>query len=140
MAQRDTFAPEGFPSSTRITDQMTTPPDPALRALLRRADPSSELPPITSDAFLAGVHARIRAADTALLRAPRSLAQQLFPLAAALAVIASLGAGSAVAYAREKDARAETFATAYARSIDPWQMRAAEGSTPAGLASPHRHP
>lgn len=134
---------EGFPPSARITDQMTTPPDPALRALLRRADLSPGLPPLPPDAFVASVHARIRAADTAPLRAASrlgGLGRQLFPLAAAFAVIASLGAGSAVAYARERDARAETFAAAYARSIDPWQMHAAEASADPGQAAPHRHP
>lgn len=104
---------------------MTTPPDTALRALLRRADPAAGLAAPGPEAFAAAVHARIEAADTAPLRAPgglRGFARQLFPLAAALAVIASLGAGSAAAYARGRDARAETFAAAYARSIDPWQM------------------
>ncbi len=104
---------------------MTTPPDPALRALLRRADPAADLPALPAPDFAAGVHARIRAGDTAPLRAARRLGRQLLPLAAALAVLASIGAGSAVAYARERDARADSFATAYARSIDPWQKHAA---------------
>lgn len=115
---------------------MTTPPDPALRALLRRADAAADLPAVSADVFAAGVRSRIRAADTALLRAPGNLARHLYPLAAALAVLASIGAGSAVAYARERDARAEVFASAYARSIDPWQMHGA----PAADTADHHHP
>lgn len=115
---------------------MTTPPDPALRALLRRGDPAADLPAVPADAFAAGVHVRIREADTAVLRASGRLARQLFPLAAALAVIASIGAGSAVAYARERGECAEVFASAYARSIDPWQMHGAPAADTAG----HRHP
>lgn len=107
---------------------MTTPPDPALRALLRRADPAADLPALSAAEFSAGVHARIRAVDTAPLRAAGGLARQLFPLAAALAVLASVGAGSAVAYAREREVRAETFAAAYARNIDPWQKHAPAAS------------
>jgi len=100
---------------------MTTPSDPSLRALLRRADPAADLAPVSDEAFAGAVHARILSADTASLRSVGALARQLFPLAAALAILASIGAGSAVAYARERDARAETFASAYARNIDPWQ-------------------
>jgi hypothetical protein len=120
---------------------MTTPPDPALRALLHRADPAAGLPSLAPDTFAAGVHARIRSADTAPLRTPGALGglgRRLFPLAAALAVLASLGAGSAVAYARERDARAETFAAAYARSIDPWQMRAEAGPDAGHSGHSHR--
>lgn len=116
---------------------MTTPPDHALRALLRRADPAADLPALSAGDFSAGVHARIRAADTAPLRATRGLARQLFPLAAALAVLASIGAGSAVAYARERDARAETFAAAYARNIDPWLKHGDPASESSGA---HHHP
>jgi hypothetical protein len=146
---------------------MPTPPDPALRALLRRADPASD--PAASDvsaaAFAADVHARLRTLDCGTLVPPltarpgaprlrflaparlpaRALARQLLPLAAALAVLASLGTGSAVAYARERDARTDTFATAYARSIDPWQMHAAVPATapasattaPTSASDPH---
>ena len=117
---------------------MTTPPDSELRALLRRADAAADLPPVSAAAFSAGVHARISAADTAPLRASRGFARQLFPLAAALALVAAAGVGSGVAYARERDARAETFAAAYVRNIDPWQKHAASGAE--GGAAAHNHP
>jgi hypothetical protein len=109
---------------------MNTPPDPALRALLRRADPAADhTMPAPAD-FASAVHARIAASGdplpfpSSLLRVS-GLGRQLFPLAAALALLASLGAGSAAAYARERETRSEFFAAAYARSIDPWQMHAA---------------
>ena len=118
---------------------MITPTDPALSALLRRADPAADASSISAADFAAGVHARIRSADTAPLRASAGgLARQLFPLAAAFAVLASLGAGSAVAYARERDARTETFASAYARRVDPWQMHNADSA--GAPSSGHRHP
>ena len=100
---------------------MRPPPD-SLSALLRRADPAAGAAPQEPAAFAAAVHGRIRAADLAPLAAARAFGRQLLPLAAALALLASVGAGSALAYARERDARAEAFATAYVRSIDPWQM------------------
>ena len=121
---------------------MTTPHDPALRALLRRADPAADMTALPAGDFSAGVHRRIRAEDTAALRAADGFGRQLFPLAAALAMLASIGAGSAVAYARERDAHAETFAAAYARNIDPWQKHGApESRTPdADTHAAHRHP
>jgi len=116
---------------------MTTPPDPALRALLRRADPAADLPALPADDFAAGVHARILASEASRPRALAGFARQLFPLAAALAVLASIGAGSAVAYAREREARADSFATAYARNIDPWQKHAA-ATSPSDAHAAHR--
>lgn len=115
---------------------MTTPHDPELRALLRRADAAADLSPVSAADFAAGVHARLQA-DThtqAALRASRGFASQLFPLAAALALAAALGVGSAVAYARERDARSETFAAAYVRNIDPWQKHASLGAEHAHAA------
>jgi hypothetical protein len=117
---------------------MTTPPDPALRALLRRADAAADLSPVSTADFAAGVHARLRSGHTAPLRASQGFARQLFPLAAALALAAALGAGSAVAYARERDARSETFAAAYVRNIDPWQKHASSGAE--NGSDSHRHP
>ena len=110
---------------------MTTPPD-ALSALLRRADPAAGAARADPPAFAAAVHARIRAADLAPLSATRSFGRRLLPLAAALAFLASVGGGSALAFARGRGARAEIFATAYVRSIDPWQMH--------GPGSDHVHP
>ena len=110
---------------------MIPPPD-SLSALLRRADPAAGMAPPDPAAFAAAVHARIGASDLAPLSAPRAFGRQLLPLAAALAFLASVGAGSALAYAREHDTRTKVFATAYARSIDPWQMH--------GPASEHLHP
>jgi hypothetical protein len=117
---------------------MTTPPDPELRALLRRADAAADLSPVSAADFAAGVHARLQADTHAPLRASRGFASQLFPLAAALALAAALGAGSALAYARERDARTETFAAAYVRNIDPWQKHASLGA--ANTSAAHRHP
>jgi hypothetical protein len=108
---------------------MTTPPAPDLRALLRRADPVADLPPLDPAAFAAGVRSRLAApAPLARPAAPSwserlaALPRQLFPLAAALAVLASLGAGSALAYAKHQRERTEVFADAYALSVDPWLM------------------
>jgi len=59
------------------------------------------------------------------------------PLAAALTLLASLAAGTTVAYARENSLRTETFAAAYALSIDPWRMHGPDAApVPAG----HLHP
>ncbi len=125
-------------------------PDPALRALLRRADPADGLTSPPPAAFAAAVHARIRS-ETGLARpAPgidsvsvthvpraRALARQLLPLAAALALLASLGAGSAFAYAKHERERSERYVSAFARSIDPWLMHADRSTSPATPA--HRH-
>lgn len=121
---------------------MNPPPDhdPALRALLRRADPADGLASPPPAAFAAAVHARIASADTAAVRAVRARAfpRQLLPLAAALALLASLGAGSAAAYAAHQRERTDRYASALARSIDPWLMHADLDAAPAPRAS-HRH-
>jgi hypothetical protein len=117
---------------------MISPPDhdPALRTLLRRADPAQGLASPPPADFAAAVHARLADGDTAVARAlrARALPRQLLPLAAALALLASLGAGSAVAYASHQRERTERYAAAFARSIDPWLMHADRASAPA-----HRH-
>jgi hypothetical protein len=99
-----------------------------LSALLRRADPASALASADPAAFAASVRARIRTADTAPTRAsatfPSAFARQLFPLAAALALLASLAAGGSLAYAAHQRDRVAFFADAYARSIDPVLMHA----------------
>lgn len=108
---------------------MPTPsaPDP-LSALLRRADPASTLPAADHADFAAAVHRRIRTADTASApdptAFPSAFARQLFPLAAALALLASLAAGGSLAYAAHQRDRVAFFADAYARSIDPVLMHA----------------
>lgn len=120
---------------------MTTPPDTALRDLLRRADPADDLAVSSSDdaaAFAVAVHARIRAADTAVLSSPVArLASQLYPLAAALALLASLGAGATAAYAQHQRARGEVIAAAYARGIDPWLMHTSGAHAPSTAGSAH---
>lgn len=104
---------------------MKTPFDPELGALLRRADPADGAPPLSPERFAAQVRARIQAAEQAGSHGHGGWARQLLPLAAALAVMASLGAGALAAHHRQDRARTELFAAAYARSIDPWLMHAA---------------
>lgn len=100
-----------------------------LSVLLRRADPAGEaVGPAPAD-FAVAVHARIRSADTARRSFRSILARLPYPLAAALALAASLGAGSSLALARDRGARTETFAAAYARSIDPLRMHPAGAET-----------
>lgn len=102
---------------------MPTPPD-NLSALLRRGDPAAGEPLHDPADFAGSVRARIRVTEAAPVRRVSILARLPFPLAAALALIASLGAGSSLALARERAARADTFAAAYVRGIDPLQMHA----------------
>jgi hypothetical protein len=104
------------------------PSDSSLSAVLRRSDPASDAADATSADFAAGVRARIRAAEAAHSRPLSIFARLPYPLAAALALLASLGAGTSLAVARERSARAETFAAAYVRSIDPLQMHPAADS------------
>jgi hypothetical protein len=116
---------------------MTDSPEPLSR-LLRRADPGAAASAsIPTESFVAAVHARLRAETLAPSLWQRFFARQALPLAASLTVLASLAAGGTVAYAREQRARTEASASAYARSIDPWQLRDA----PASPAAPaHHHP
>jgi hypothetical protein len=102
---------------------MPAPSDP-LSDLLRRSDPGAGAPPHAAAAFAAAVHARIQSADTTAPLRRSALARQLFPLAAALAVVASLAAGGSLAYAGAQRDRVEAKADAFARSIDPWLMHA----------------
>jgi hypothetical protein len=105
-----------------------------LPSLLHRADPAAGSLPPDAPAFAAAVHARIQSADTLSPLRRFGLASQLFPLAAALAVVASLAAGGSLAYAGAQRDRVESKASSYARSIDPWLMHAA------GVHSGHDHP
>jgi hypothetical protein len=119
-------------------------PAPAdnLSALLRRADPAAGAPSpaLSADAFAAAVHARIQSADTASARLRRSgFASQLFPLAAALAIIASLAAGGSLAYAGAQRAQTEIHASAYARTIDPWLMHADRSAASPSNHAAHAH-
>jgi hypothetical protein len=79
---------------------------------------------LNASAFVDGVRARIASHATADSWPERvaSLHRLLLPLAAALALLASLGAGSAFAFAQHKRERTEFFADAYAVSVDPWLM------------------
>lgn len=121
---------------------MNAPSEPLSR-LLRRADPAAasyaSIPP---ESFVAAVHTRLRAEPVATSLWQRFLARQALPLAASLTVIASLAVGGSVAYAREQRERTEAYASAYARSIDPWQLHGAGASlvTPVPSATVHHHP
>ena len=114
-------------------------PDALLSALLRRADPAAAAPPPDSAFFAAAVHARIQSADTAASPRRPGLASQLFPLAAALAIVASLATGGSLAYAGAQRARTETHAAAYARTIDPWLMHADRSAASAPVHDAHAH-
>jgi hypothetical protein len=112
-------------------------PDPALRALLRRADPAGPLPDADAT-FLAAVHARLRAAPgppPTLRTWAAALARELNPLAAALALLAALGLGGSLAYAEHQRDRTARYADAYARSVDPWLMHLHSAGDPP--ATPH---
>ncbi len=116
-------------------------PADSLSDLLRRADPGAGALSPALSAFAAAVHARIQSADTATTPLRRAgLASQLFPLAAALAIVASLAAGGSLAYAGAQRDRVESKASAFARSIDPWLMHADRGAPPASGSHAHVHP
>lgn len=102
---------------------MRPSPD-SLSSLLRRADPAAGASATDPAAFAAAVHTRIHAADTGPLFALRSFGRSLLPLAAALALLAALAAGSSVAYAQHQRKASELYATAYAKSVDPFLMHA----------------
>lgn len=112
------------------------PTSDPLSALLRRADPAAGVGETAPAAFAAAVRSRIHAAEAAPTRPASIVARLPYPLAAALALVASLGAGSTLAYARERSARADTFAAAYVRSIDPLQMHPADAAPATGHAHP----
>lgn len=99
-----------------------------LSDLLRRADPAA--PGISAPAaFAAAVHARIQSADTEASLRPRGLARHLLPLAAALAMLASVLAGGSAALAAHRRENTEHFAAAYARSVDPVLMHASHSAS-----------
>jgi hypothetical protein len=79
------------------------------------------------------VWARIRAADHAPARRPFAfLHRHALPLAASVAVILSILAGSGSAFALNHTRTTQRMAAAYVRSIDPVQMTA--------TSAPHVHP
>lgn len=100
-----------------------------LSDLLRRADPAAQGTAPDSAAFAASVRARIQSADTEARLRPRGLARHLLPLAAALAVLASVLAGSSAALAAHRRDNTEHFASAYARSVDPVLMHASHSAS-----------
>jgi hypothetical protein len=107
------------------------PPIDPLTALLRRADPAAGTADPAPGDFAAAVHRRIQQGDTASIFVGHARQiRLLYPLAAALALIASLGLGSGLAYSRARESRAATFAAAYVRSIDPWTMHSGHWSPP----------
>lgn len=121
---------------------MTAAPEPLSR-LLRRADPAAESPaPLAPAAFVASVHARLRDEPAAPSLWHRIFARQALPLAAAFTILAALAVGSTVAYARAQRARTEVLASAYARSIDPWQLHGATVALASSVsaAPAHHHP
>lgn len=104
---------------------MSPSPDPALSALLRRADPAVSLSPLPPADFAAAVRRRIRAAPppaaSLSLFVRLGLARELLPFAAVLALVGAL-AGGGLAYAGRRADASALHAAAYARSIDPWLM------------------
>jgi len=89
--------------------------------------------PAPAPDFRDQVWARIRAPETVtpanVLRFPSAL-----PLAASLAILASIAAGTGTAFALNRTLATERMAVAYVRSIDPVQM------TAGGDHASHNHP
>lgn len=103
-----------------------TPRDPlssALRAWRHKPGPAPD--------FRARVWTRIRSADTARTASVFPFPQAL-PLAASLAILASVAAGTGTAFALNRTLSTERMAVAYVRTIDPVQLSAA------GTHSPHQ--
>jgi len=104
---------------------MSPPTDPALSALLRRADLAVSLSPLPPADFASAVHRRLRAAPppaaSRSLLVRLGLARELLPFAAVLALVGAL-AGGGLAYAGQRANATAVNAAAYARSIDPWLM------------------
>jgi hypothetical protein len=100
---------------------MQTLPDPALSALLRRADPIGPLKPLAPENFAAAVHRRLRSESSTSWWTRLGLARELLPFAAALTLVSAL-AGGGLAYADQRAHTTTVHAAAYAQSIDPWLM------------------
>jgi hypothetical protein len=93
--------------------------------------------PAPAPAFNHEVWARIRSVETRTARRYAALIpfHAALPLAASLAILLSVAAGTAGAFALNRTIRTDRMAVAYVRSIDPIQMTALNGAH-AG----HTHP
>lgn len=89
--------------------------------------------PAPSPDFNNQVWARIQSADTAAARQPFAFLhfRHALPLAASVAVLLSIAAGSGSAFALNHTRTTQRMAAAYVRSIDPVQMTA--------TSAPHSH-
>ena len=127
---------EGFSFAERITlmPHSNDAHDPALSALLRRADPAGSLAPRDAAEFAAAVHRRIRTPEAKDSLRPVSargtFGPEWLPFAAVLALMGAFATGGILAYAGQRDSRSAYQAAAYARSVDPWLMHgpAADGA------------
>lgn len=89
--------------------------------------------PAPAPDFGKAVWARIRSAETAPARTASIFPfPSVLPLAASLAILASIAAGTGTAFALNRTLSTERMAVAYVRTIDPVQMTAADAS--------HNHP
>lgn len=104
--------------------------------------------PAPAPDFNASVWSRIHAAETAGATSPAVSLFNLFrlpfaapfPLAAGLAILLSLAAGTGGAFALNRTVTAERMAAAYVRSIDPVQMTVLEGPHHDHVHPAHSHP
>lgn len=81
--------------------------------------------PVPAPDFQERVWTRIRSADTARTASVFHFPQAL-PLAASLAILASVAAGTGTAFALNRTLSTERMAVAYVRTIDPVQLTAAD--------------
>lgn len=109
--------------------------DPAPRDPLSSTLQSWHHEPAPAPDFNTGVWSRIRSAETTAAAPVSALARILhfpsssaFPVAASLAIIVSLAAGTGGAFALNRTVTTERMAAAYVRTIDPIQMTAANGA------------
>lgn len=92
--------------------------------------------PAPAPDFRDQVWARIRSAETSASARSASIFHfpSALPLAASVAVLLSIAAGSGTAFALNRTLSTERMAAAYVRSIDPIQLTASAGH------SNHSHP
>ncbi len=130
-------SPRGSPSASVIPG-MKHPRDPLSSTLQ-----SWHHEPTPAPDFRNQVWARIHAVEATSATTPSTHARpaptfpfaNALPLAASLAVLLSLAAGSGTAFALNQSRATERMAAAYVRTIDPVQMTAASGAHPS-----HVHP